>query len=151
MHERLSCPTALSAPASKPRRSSVYVLNTQVDANSMTSKGGTKVFFESGGDFDCVSTCGASHYGKCVAVDSCFSCEIDVCYRCAPGKFAKYGLRVGGTLEDDTCQLTSTGYYTNKTASVEEYLCPPGSYVTDTEDDDDGFGVTLGGTFCNPW
>lgn len=48
------------------------------------------------------------------------------------------------------CELCEPGFYTSEVDSDVCIECTPGSYPSDSEDDNDGAGVTFGAKSCNP-
>ena len=131
--------------------SDVYVTNSYVPANGdgPTSQDGT--MFNAGGTYTCVSSASKGHYGDCVAVDDCYSCVINAEKQCGTGTY----LASTGSVDSTDCVSAGKGLYTNVTAALDAFLCPAGSYVTDSPPDADGVGdttgVSSGGTFCNLW
>jgi len=129
--------------------SDVYVTNTYVPANGdgPTSQDGT--MFNAGGTYTCISSAGQGFYGDCAAVDDCYSCVLNVAKPCSPGSY----LSDTGAVDSSECLAASSGFYTNVTAALAAFVCPAGSYVTDSPPDDDGVGTTTGvstgGRFCN--
>lgn len=75
-----------------------------------------------------------------------YSCLIDVCQKCPAGSYSNSSL---GITDVSQCTTCSSGYYSSTAGAIScDILCPAGSYVTDSSDDDDGYGVTRGGTAC---
>jgi hypothetical protein len=52
------------------------------------------------------------------------------------------------TLSYPALPCPTLGYYSNSSSSVLCDLCPKGSFVSTDVADDDGIGISSGGTFC---
>ena len=131
--------------------SSAKLTNTYVDGPTMVigeSTAAQSDIFYGSGDFTCSSSCGVGQYGSCSTMGSCVSCEVDVCLSCPSGK---WGHKSGGTSEEDGCTATTEGYFTDQSGATVELLCGSGKYVSDHENDNDGFGVPVEGTHCVEW
>ena len=128
------------------------VVNTFVDEPTMAAAQDGDIFWGLTEGYSCASACAAGRYGACSALglaEQCYSCQLDACASCPVGK---YGTKFGAVSEEDGCTAASEGYYTGNTAGATRQLeCRKGSYVTDTADDNDGFGVSSEGTYCVEW
>ena len=122
---------------------SAHVQDSYSEVN--TTAGATASFFNSGGDLACISGCAAGQHGDCVEMGDCYSCKIETCTDCNPGKFAPES---GGQYEANTCQFCLSGEYAPLAKSIECSICTAGSYATDDPSDADGVGVTTGATSC---
>lgn len=122
--------------------SEVYVESSFVDNTTLSSQQG--VYFNSGGSYECLSSCPAGTFGACQALDECFSCSPG-CEACPAG--TANGLR--GSVAAEACSDCASGRY-SASAGLSECLddCPAGYYVTDDANDTDASGVTVGATHC---
>ena len=90
------------------------------------------------------SACPIGQYGKCEAFGSYYSCEVDVCLGCPPGK---YSTRAGSVSISD-CISCVAGKYSNTSGSTSCSICENGHFTSDSSSDSDGNGVSSGATFC---
>ena len=115
----------------------VSVVDCEIDQDADSVDGGQIITAESG--------CAAGSYGNCTSLgDSIYSCKFDVCSLCPTGTFVART----GSLDIFDCEDCAEGYFNNETGSTSCLLCPAGSYVTDSAEDTDGFGVESRGTHC---
>ena len=125
-----------------------YEGNTEAD---LGGTGGYGYNLNRGGDIHCSgSGCPVGSFGNCTSLgggSACFSCVLNECTECPAGK----AVSTPHSVTIDDCESCPEGYFVSDTGATQcDGPCTAGHFVSDSEEDGDGFGKTTGGTHCNP-